>query len=423
LWIRDEFSSAVFPPFLTEGALSVQKILLIFGGVVLLLCALFVRPRHGGGTQPAASASASGPQILWRASGGFSEIAIGPDGTIFGGGGNSISAVAANGNFKWKKTLAGFLMPIVGDDKNIYIASDKGLIWGVSPEDGRLVWDPKYGLIGFGAPPALGSGGSVLYANTMSDLWAFKPPAQKELWSQNTQRQGFLSRNSTLPMASSTGGMHSRSSPAVWRDGSIILPRARWLHRFNPDGSPDWVIQLTSTSLGLVALAEDGTAYVADDRKLLFAVDRSGNLKWSYQADDYLNLSPIVGPDGTVYFATQSHVVAVNPDGRVKWKAPVPKWCRTSPALAEDGTIYIGGDGGITALHSDGSEKWTISSTKVGGIGYPSSPTISPDGTIFTSCGYNQICAIRDEGSPLAKSGWPKAYHDAANTSRTVKMF
>jgi outer membrane protein assembly factor BamB len=423
LWILDEFSGPAVCHRRAEDAVSLQKILLIFGGVLLVLCALFVRPRHESGIRPAASAPASGPQILWRASGGFSEIAIGPDGTIFGGVGNSISAVASNGNFKWKKTLAGNLMPIVGDDGNVYIASSSGLIWGVSPEDGRLVWDPRHGLIGFGAPPALGSGGSVLYANTMSDLWAFKPPAQKELWSQNTQRQGFLSRNSTLPMASSTGRMHSRSSPAVWRDGSIILPRARWLHRFNPDGSPDWVIQLTSTSLGLVALAEDGTAYVADDHKTLFAVDRSGNLKWSFQPEDYLILSPIVGPDGTVYFTTSSRLYALHSDGTVKWNVPVPKWCRTSPALAEDGTIYIGGDGGITALHSDGSEKWTVSSTKVGGIGYPASPTISPDGTIFTSCGYNQLCAIRDEGSPLAKTGWPKAYHDAANTSRIVKMF
>jgi outer membrane protein assembly factor BamB len=402
--------------------LSLQKVLLIFGGVVLLLCALFVRPHHQSGGQPAASAAVSGPQIVWRATGGFSDIAVGPDGSIFGGAYNSLSALAPNGNFKWKKTLAGNLMPVIGDDGNIYIASSAGFVFGVSPSDGSLVWDPRYGLIGFGAPPALGSGGSVLYANTMSDLWAFKPPAQKELWSQNTQRQGFLSRNSVLPAASSTGGMHSRSSPAVWRDGSIILPRARWLHRFNPDGSPDWVIELTSRGLGLVALAEDGTAYVADD-KSLFAVNRSGDLKWSFHTEESVILTPIVGPDGTVYFTTSSHLNALNSDSTVKWNVPVPKWCRTSPALAEDGTIYLGGDGGISAYHSDGSEKWTLKPSQVGGIGFSGSPTISPDGTIFASCGYNQICAIRDEGSPLAKSGWPKAYHDAANTSRTVKMF
>ena len=124
-----------------------------------------------------------------------------------------------------------------------------------------------------------------------------------------------------------------------------------------------------------------------------------------------------------MYFSTSLHVYALNPDGMVKWNVPVERYCRTGISLAEDGTLYYGGDTGIFALRSDGSTKWKIDSVKVGGIGFASSPTILPDGAILAGCGYNQLCAVRDEGSPLAKSGWPKAYHDVGNTNRIIKMF
>jgi len=51
------------------------------------------------------------------------------------------------------------------------------------------------------------------------------------------------------------------------------------------------------------------------------------------------------------------------------------------------------------------------------------SPTISSDGTIYFPCGYIWVCATRDEGSPLAKSPWPKIYHDAANSSRILTTY
>jgi outer membrane protein assembly factor BamB len=128
--------------------------------------------------------------------------------------------------------------------------------------------------------------------------------------------------------------------------------------------------------------------------------------------------SPVVGVDGTIYIATSGTVHAISPDGSAKWKVKIRQSCMTSPVLAADGTMYIGCDIGLFALNSDGSEKWYMRTGTVN-----QSPTISPDGTIYFPCGYMWVCAAKDGGSPLAKSAWPKIYHDAANTSRILTPF
>jgi hypothetical protein len=33
------------------------------------------------------------------------------------------------------------------------------------------------------------------------------------------------------------------------------------------------------------------------------------------------------------------------------------------------------------------------------------------------------VCAVGDEGSPLAKSPWPKEFHDPANSNRILTQF
>jgi len=126
----------------------------------------------------------------------------------------------------------------------------------------------------------------------------------------------------------------------------------------------------------------------------------------------------VVGQDGTIYIATARIVHALTPNGLLKWKANSPQQCTSSPAIAADGILYMGGDAGLFAMRPDGSEKWSMRAMSANG-----SPTIAPDGTIYFTCGYLWICATRDEGSPLAKSPWPKMFHDTANSSRILTPF
>ncbi len=130
-----------------------------------------------------------------------------------------------------------------------------------------------------------------------------------------------------------------------------------------------------------VALAADGTVYVAGAHKLV-ALDASGQEKWSRS---YLNAQgPAIADDGTVYVASTSSIVAVSADGKEEWSFPTGGKTLFGPTLGPDGTIYQGSwDRSLYALNPDGTKKWQFKTA--GAVSYP--PTLAPDGTIYLGGG------------------------------------
>jgi outer membrane protein assembly factor BamB len=389
--------------------------------VIALVLFHRLNTEHPGGA-PGASTTASAPRLNWTFkpdnNSAVASIVIGKDGTIFAGANNGIYAIAPDGTRQWKTQIAGLLYLAGSDDGTLYVASSYGLIFSVLP-NGTLSWKPGQGLIGFGGPPAIGKNGYVFFANTVSDLFAFRPDSSiSPDWSQGTFREGIVNVNSSLPGEARVGGAQSRNTPAIWRDETMALPRQHWIHLFYPDGSSPWFSELTPGQLGPAALADDGTIYVADDRRTFFAIRRSGDTLWQFATDGTVMGSAVVGADNTIYFVTSNSVYALTPEGSLKWQTKAPQQATTAPALADDGTVYVGGATGFFAIRSDGSLKWTLRTMSATGA-----PTIAADGTIYYPCGYQWVCALQDEGSPLAKSPWPKMYHDTANTSRILTSF
>jgi outer membrane protein assembly factor BamB len=402
-----------------------KKLLMTVGvvaviGVIALVLFDRLRAAHAGAATSVATGS--GPHLKWKFdtdnTGGIASIALGRDGTLYAGANNGIYAISAGGAREWKAATGGAAYLSAGDDGMLYVASTRGLIFGYLP-NGTLSWDPRQGLIAFGAPPSVGRNGTVLFANSVSDLFAFRPDSsQQPDWAQKTMRPGIIAADSSLPGEALAGGLQNHNSPAIWRDETIALPRQHWIHLFDPDGTSAWFSELTPGQLGPAALADDGTIYVADDRGTFFAVGRSGNTLWTSQLDGGLLGSAVVGADNTIYFVTPNSVQALSPNGAQKWQTKTPFQGTTGLAIADDGTLYAAGTGGLYAVRADGSLKWTLHT--MAGTG---APTIAPDGTIYFACGYMWVCAVEDQGSPLAKSSWPKMYHDNANTSRILTPF
>ena len=107
---------------------------------------------------------------------------------------------------------------------------------------------------------------------------------------------------------------------------------------------------------------------------------------------------------------TDNNLYAINPDGSKKWAFKTGDWVEPSPAIGSDGTIYIGSlDKNLYAINPDGSKKWAfetgLSEDRAWGVF--SSPAIGSDGTIYVGSADSNLYAIKTSSSGPANSIWP----------------
>jgi len=118
--------------------------------------------------------------------------------------------------------------------------------------------------------------------------------------------------------------------------------------------------------------------------------------KWRFTIlnSDWIETSPVINRDGTIYFGAGSDLYALYPNGTLKWRNQIKEIIiGSSPAIDENGTIYIGTwDCALWAINPDGTVKW-----RRGGLGgsIASSPAIASDGTVYFG-------TMRDNGQIIA---------------------
>ncbi len=77
----------------------------------------------------------------------------------------------------------------------------------------------------------------------------------------------------------------------------------------------------------------------------LDALNPNGTLLWTYPTGSYIEGSPVIGPDGTIYVGSYNdNLYAINPNGTLKWKYNTggQLFCYEGMAIGSDGTIYVG---------------------------------------------------------------------------------
>jgi len=168
-----------------------------------------------------------------------------------------------------------------------------------------------------------------------------------------------------------------QGAPCIGTDGTIYCG-GRGLSAVNPNGSVKWFSELGSQAC---ALGPDGTIYTAAGSDLI-ALTSGGVFKWRYETDGFIDYPPAVGRDGTIYFGSNDfHAYAVNPDGSLKWRRSGGDWFDCAPAIADDGTIYfMCYDGTLYARNPDGSLRWQ---QLIGHPWYYRDAIVGPDGTVF----------------------------------------
>lgn len=299
---------------------------------------------------------------------------------------SAVYALDASHRLKWRlvmgrplhpnptdPTAAGMAAPNVAPDGTIYVGSDDGRLYAVSPS-GRARWS----IDGLG-PYAVARDGTV-YAASSSDLCALDGEGRF------TWRHSFP-WDLVPPMISSEGDLY----------GFDLVDRVRFgIYAMEPDGSRRRSFEAANLKLGLPEAVLDGRRiYVVghDTREggsateYLVALDSHGEVIWKTPLgkNGFTRAIAGVGPSGTIYVASDGNIQSGNPqtnypeieilaidrNGKAKWR------------YRGRGTVY--GPIDLIELGSDGSVVVpTIDSIPAGGPPPDDTPArlyaVGPDG-------------------------------------------
>jgi len=304
---------------------------------------------------------------------------IGPDGTVYVAGGNTITAIAPDGTMRWQFTepssgqgvIAG---PTVGPDGNIYVISDFGGLgaFALSPA-GQLLWsnsgNPIFSEYGqFSAEIVFASGG--LFA--AFDEVAVAPSTMYGLSLGGAQQWARPLGGSDDPF------MQQQRQPATGRDGSLYLTAMGgangWsLFRVDPaNGNVLWQQSpYPANGMSAPSVGPDGSVYVSRSLSYLDSVTAAGQSRWSFFDGSIID-HPAVSPDGSVVvagsrpnFGEPGTVRGWNAaSGQLDWQVDLPtesvgyQVAYTQPRFSADsqtayfGTASLGGTGEYSYVYA-----------------------------------------------------------------------
>ncbi|HKS37484.1 MAG TPA: PQQ-binding-like beta-propeller repeat protein, partial [Verrucomicrobiae bacterium] len=317
-------------------------------------------------------------------------------------------AVTPSGTVRWsfQTSQSGLGTPTVADDGTIYFGSDK--LYALNP-DGSKRWefaysDPYTGYTYYLTDPLVGPDGAIYVAryagNGEQRLFAVSPDGSLR-W--------ILKERFSAP-------------PVIAEDGTLYLPEDYgFFAAVNPDGLLRWKVQVGNSTYASATPIAGGSVLVPVSGPNILegsiqALNSSGSNLWRFEGGSPALGSPVVGPDGTIYYCFNAgRVVALEPNGQLRWASQIENLLDTypsvwSPALAADGTLYVNVERWLHALNPSGQLLWRFDAGRFD-LG---PPMIGGDGTVyFGSGGTNGVLyAVEGTGAPLAASGWPMARRD-----------
>lgn len=214
-----------------------------------------------------------------------------------------------------------------------------------------------------------------------------------------SQRWAFTTLSTAMPgaiLSSASAGPDGTLYIGVEVGTATSTLASGRLFALNPNGSQKWVFTAPDWVDSTPAVGGDGTVYFGCWNGVLYAVRPDGTKRWEYKAGSFIASSPALGSDGTLYIGAGSDLVAVNPDGTLKWSFPAVDWIDSSPAVGPDGTVYVGSwDNHLYAVTAAGEEKWRFATDDT----IVSSPAIAADGTVYFGSRDVRVYALAPNGT------------------------
>ncbi len=277
--------------------------------------------------------------------------------------GNSIYIVADStmialdslGNEKWTYKAGGsmiFGVTISDDDSVLYQGCWDKNVYAINASDGTVKWKYlTYGCVSY--PVTIATDGTIVVgggdAHCGSDSLIYG-----------------LNTNGTLKWKYKTSSLRN-GSPAIGPDGYIYVASGPTLYVLDNDGNLKWSVgSINDEIAGIItpAISSDTAIVLGTSKGLITSINGTTHASnWTYQTDDDPNQSgfygvigfPVVDNKGTTYVgAVDYNVYALDKSGNVKWSYLTGgRISEASPALGADGTLYITSDDGYLYAFAD----------------------------------------------------------------------
>ncbi|MBU1627854.1 PQQ-binding-like beta-propeller repeat protein, partial [bacterium] len=343
--------------------------------------------------------------------------AIRSDGTIFFGSSDGyLYAVAPNGVGQWSyRTGAAILSSPVIDNKNrnVYVGSTDSKLYAFKHSTSlfmELLWVKTLGG-SIESSPALSSDGSKVFIGSNDG----------KIYAYTSQGEFAWATNAT--------GAPIKSSPAISDSGLDFFVGSDngYLYLGNCNyGSLYWSYYAGGSIRATPAVGSDGVVYIGASTGIFHAV-QDGYYKWSYppigSSIGSISSSAAVDGNGNIYVGTDSgKVFSFDPNGNVRWTYQTGNIINmSSPAIDKDGTIYIGSyDKKLHAVNEIPTPTLTQTPTLTPTITLTITPTLSPTDTpnftpspsptkTFTDTNTNTKTQTQTPTNPPTKTPTPTA--------------
>lgn len=270
----------------------------------------------------------------------------------------------------------------------------------VGPSHPVVKWKSQVGVpmpleVGVVGPPTIAADGTIYVANLFGQLVAFNSDGSQQWAAQCT----YLEAGPSAVAIGGDGALYVELDQlyALTSSGGML-----WTAAVHPGVGASTVGPATSS----VTVSQDGTLYVGTSTGLV-SLNSQGTVTYVNELEEQ-GWTPAINTSDVVYSANESGALtASTPGNAAVWTFQLPMtssrdgWVQTSPVIAEDGTIYVGALSAFYALDPDGNVKWTTQWTATPPPQTTDTMAIGSDGTVYLVSPDSTLSAISSKGETL----------------------
>ena len=353
----------------------------------------------------ASHAQQAGATNLWRVSlldnGTESSPALAPDGTVYQGTFRGwLLAVAPDGQVRWKFQAGREIKstPAVAPDGTVYFGARDGKVYALTAT-GKLKWTFHCGAW-VDSSPGIAADGTIYFGSWDKFFYALNPDGSFK-WK-------FATSNVI------------DSSPAMAADGTIYFgSHDRFFYALSPAGKLKWRFATQGEIQSSPALGANGEVYFTATDGYCYALRPDGTELWRLHTGGYTAGSPVLDVTGNVYLTANQACLSISPAGKLRWQSWIIANCDSTPVVSPNGTIYFAVPWhNISASDSEGRQIWNFDTEDV----IPYAPTMDEHGVIYAA-NHQYLLAIQTTTKSIgpAKSSWPMWRGNPQHTGRLAK--